>query len=78
MWDFDLQVIPGREGQSIEALVWQGQRLFSAGLDGNVNEIDLIKLQIKVMAECCRNLNLLNTVFIRLSDGVFPPEYEYK
>ena len=44
----NLQVIAGREGQSIETLVWQGQRLFSAGLDGNVNEIDLVKLQIKV------------------------------
>lgn len=41
-------MIPGREGQSVEALVWQRQRLFSAGLDGNVNEIDLVKLQTKV------------------------------
>lgn len=41
------EVIPGREGQSVEDLVWQGSRLFSAGLDGNVNEIDLGKLQIK-------------------------------
>ena len=48
---FNPQVIPGNEGQSVEAVVWQDQRLFTAGLDGNLNEIDLTKLQIKVMID---------------------------
>ena len=44
-------MIPGNEGQSVEAVVWQDRRLFTAGLDGNLNEIDLTKLQIKVMID---------------------------
>ena len=43
-----MQVIPGIEDQSIEDLVWQGTRLFSAGLDGHIREIDLVKLNTKV------------------------------
>ncbi|KAH3774230.1 hypothetical protein DPMN_175605, partial [Dreissena polymorpha] len=39
--------IPGKKGQTVEDLVWQGDRLFSAGLDGYIYEIDLVALQIK-------------------------------
>lgn len=41
------EVIPGVEDHSIEDLVWQGQRLFYAGLHGNICELDLVKLQVK-------------------------------
>ncbi|XP_053402678.1 U3 small nucleolar RNA-associated protein 4 homolog [Mercenaria mercenaria] len=41
------EVIPGVEDQSIEDLVWQGTRLFSAGLDGHIREVDLVRLNIK-------------------------------
>lgn len=41
------EVIPGVEDQSIEDLVWQGNRLFTAGLDGHVREIDLVRLHVK-------------------------------
>ncbi|XP_052819109.1 U3 small nucleolar RNA-associated protein 4 homolog [Mya arenaria] len=41
-------VVPGKEGRSVEGLVWQGNRLFTAGLHGNVTEIDLVALQTKL------------------------------
>lgn len=41
------EIIPGIEDQSIEDLVWQGTRLFTAGLDGHIREIDLVKLNTK-------------------------------
>ena len=47
---FFFQIIPGSESRSVEAVCWQGSRLFSAGLDGNVTEYDLKKLKPKV---CC-------------------------
>ncbi|XP_046328638.1 U3 small nucleolar RNA-associated protein 4 homolog [Haliotis rufescens] len=42
---FQERVIPGSGDRSIEAVIWQGRRLFTAGLDGEVTEYDLIKLQ---------------------------------
>lgn len=43
------KVIPGIEGKSVEALCWQGPRLFTAGLDGYVTEYDLLRLQPKAI-----------------------------
>ncbi|KAK3086816.1 hypothetical protein FSP39_023935 [Pinctada imbricata] len=43
-------VIPGGEERSVEAVCWQEGRLFSAGLDGDVEEYDLQKLQSKTSA----------------------------
>lgn len=40
-------VIPGMEDRSVEDLVWQGERLFYAGLQGNICELDLVRLQAK-------------------------------
>uniref|UniRef100_A0A3Q2ZFD0 UTP4 small subunit processome component n=1 Tax=Hippocampus comes TaxID=109280 RepID=A0A3Q2ZFD0_HIPCM len=42
-----VQVIPGRDNAGIEALCWVGQRLFSAGLRGEITEYDLENLQPK-------------------------------
>ncbi|XP_069113108.1 U3 small nucleolar RNA-associated protein 4 homolog [Argopecten irradians] len=47
---FQEKVIPGVEGKSIEALCWQGERLFTAGLDGYITEFDLLRLQPKAIA----------------------------
>lgn len=44
---FQEKVIPGNQGRSVETVVWAGTRLFSAGLDSNVVEYDLIALQVK-------------------------------
>ncbi|XP_048765996.1 U3 small nucleolar RNA-associated protein 4 homolog [Ostrea edulis] len=57
IWDLDNdwyqeKVIPGSESKSIETLCWQGQRLYSAGLDGDVVEYDLKKLEPKATASC--------------------------
>ncbi|XP_074661710.1 U3 small nucleolar RNA-associated protein 4 homolog [Tubulanus polymorphus] len=38
------KVIPSCEGRSVEALVWSAGRLFSAGLQGEIIEYDLMKL----------------------------------
>ncbi|WAR12485.1 UTP4-like protein [Mya arenaria] len=46
-------VVPGKEGRSVEGLVWQGNRLFTAGLHGNVTEIDLVALQTKESRILC-------------------------
>ena len=40
---FFSQIIPGSESRSVEAVCWQGSRLFSAGLDGNVTGSEEIK-----------------------------------
>lgn len=42
------QVIPGKEQRSIEALCWVGERLFSAGLSGEIIEFDLHNLRPKL------------------------------
>nr|XP_022336993.1 U3 small nucleolar RNA-associated protein 4 homolog [Crassostrea virginica] len=44
------KVIPGSESKSIETLCWQGERLYSGGLDGDVVEYDLKKLEPKASA----------------------------
>lgn len=41
------QVIPGREQCGIEALSWVGDRLFSAGLNGEITEYDLTNQKVK-------------------------------
>lgn len=45
---FLCQVIPGKEQRSIEALCWVGERLFSAGLSGEIIEFDLHNLRPKL------------------------------
>ncbi|XP_074533805.1 U3 small nucleolar RNA-associated protein 4 homolog [Halichoeres trimaculatus] len=42
---FQEKVIPGQEGRAVEALCWVGQRLFSAGLNGEITEYDLENLR---------------------------------
>lgn len=39
------QVIPGRKGRATDALCWVGERLFSAGLNGEITEYDLDSLR---------------------------------
>lgn len=41
------QVIPGRESRATEALAWVGERLFSAGLNGEIVEYDLDNCKVK-------------------------------
>lgn len=49
--DSDSQVIPGRDGRATEALCWVGERLFSAGLNGEITEYDLEKLRPRYTME---------------------------
>ncbi|XP_067091369.1 U3 small nucleolar RNA-associated protein 4 homolog [Osmerus mordax] len=44
---FQENVIPGRDLRSTEALCWVGERLFSAGLNGEITEYDLEALRPK-------------------------------
>ncbi|XP_077568215.1 U3 small nucleolar RNA-associated protein 4 homolog [Stigmatopora nigra] len=44
---FQEKVIPSRDGAGIETLCWVGQRLFSAGFNGEITEYDLENLQPK-------------------------------
>lgn len=44
------QVIPGRKGRATDALCWVGERLFSAGLNGEITEYDLDSLRPKFSA----------------------------
>ena len=44
-FDFNAQVIPGQDSRAIEALCWVDQRLFSAGLNGEITEYDLENLR---------------------------------
>lgn len=46
-YDCDEQVIPGKDNRAIESLCWVNQRLFSAGLNGEVTEYDLVNLKPK-------------------------------
>ena len=41
-------VIPGTEGESVETLTWCGGRLYSAGLNGQIVEWNLLTLVPKV------------------------------
>uniref|UniRef100_A0A5F8GIR0 U3 small nucleolar RNA-associated protein 4 homolog n=1 Tax=Monodelphis domestica TaxID=13616 RepID=A0A5F8GIR0_MONDO len=45
---FQEKFFPGHEGRATEALCWaKGQRLFSAGLNGDIIEYDLEKMSVK-------------------------------
>ncbi|XP_047008751.2 U3 small nucleolar RNA-associated protein 4 homolog [Ictalurus punctatus] len=44
---FQEKVIPGREQRVTEALAWVGERLFSAGLNGEIVEYDLDNHKVK-------------------------------
>lgn len=44
-FDFDAQVMPGQDSRAAEALCWVDQRLFSAGLNGEITEYDLENLR---------------------------------
>ncbi|KAF3854263.1 hypothetical protein F7725_022318 [Dissostichus mawsoni] len=46
-----LAVIPGQDGRAAEALCWLGQRLFSAGLNGEITEYDLENLRPRYTVE---------------------------
>ncbi|KAK6185977.1 hypothetical protein SNE40_008101 [Patella caerulea] len=46
------KVISGRSEQSVEAIVWQGKRLFTAGLGGDVTEHNLLTLKPKNSEPC--------------------------
>lgn len=48
---FDIQVIPGQDGRAVEALCWVDQRLFSAGLNGEITEYDLENLRPRYTVE---------------------------
>uniref|UniRef100_A0A3Q1FZ43 UTP4 small subunit processome component n=1 Tax=Acanthochromis polyacanthus TaxID=80966 RepID=A0A3Q1FZ43_9TELE len=48
---FQEKVIPGRDGRAVEALCWVGQRLFSAGLNGEITEYDLENLKPQYVIE---------------------------
>ncbi|KAM7002635.1 U3 small nucleolar RNA-associated protein 4 homolog [Tautogolabrus adspersus] len=48
---FQEKVIPGQDGRAIEALCWVGQRLFSAGLNGEITEYDLENLRPRYTVE---------------------------
>lgn len=49
--DVAAQVIPGQDGRAVEALCWVGQRLFSAGLNGEITEYDLENLRPRYTVE---------------------------
>lgn len=38
-------MVPGQKGRATDALCWVGQRLFSAGLNGEITEYDLDTLR---------------------------------
>ncbi|XP_059917134.1 U3 small nucleolar RNA-associated protein 4 homolog [Gadus macrocephalus] len=48
---FQEKVIPGKDGRTVEALCWAGQRLFSTGLNGEIVEYDLVNLRSKYTVE---------------------------
>ncbi|TKS73737.1 U3 small nucleolar RNA-associated protein 4 -like protein [Collichthys lucidus] len=48
---FQEKIIPGQDGRAAEALCWVGQRLFSAGLNGEITEYDLENLKPKYTVE---------------------------
>ncbi|XP_068168953.1 U3 small nucleolar RNA-associated protein 4 homolog [Antennarius striatus] len=45
------KIIPGQDGRTVEALCWVGQRLFGAGLNGEITEYDLENLRPKYTVE---------------------------
>ncbi|KAA8590602.1 hypothetical protein FQN60_014536 [Etheostoma spectabile] len=48
---FQEKVIPGHDSRAVEALCWVGQRLFSAGLNGEITEYDLENLRPRYTVE---------------------------
>ncbi|XP_067245321.1 U3 small nucleolar RNA-associated protein 4 homolog [Chanodichthys erythropterus] len=48
---FQEKIIPGREQCGIEGLSWVGERLFSAGLNGEITEYDLTNQSVKYTIE---------------------------
>lgn len=48
---FNAQVIPGQDSRAVEALCWVNQRLFSAGLNGEITEYDLENLRPRYTVE---------------------------
>ncbi|XP_062245087.1 U3 small nucleolar RNA-associated protein 4 homolog [Platichthys flesus] len=48
---FQEKVIPGQDGRTVEALCWVGQRLFAAGLNGEITEYDLENLKPRYTVE---------------------------
>ncbi|XP_068595542.1 U3 small nucleolar RNA-associated protein 4 homolog [Brachionichthys hirsutus] len=48
---FQEKMIPGKDGRTVESLCWAGQRLFSAGLSGEITEYDLDRLRPKYSVE---------------------------
>ncbi|XP_075998606.1 U3 small nucleolar RNA-associated protein 4 homolog [Genypterus blacodes] len=48
---FQEKVIPGQDSRAIEAVCWAGERLFSAGLNGEITEYDLQNLKPKYKVE---------------------------
>ncbi|KAJ8041724.1 U3 small nucleolar RNA-associated protein 4-like [Holothuria leucospilota] len=48
MYQKSNQTIPGSEQRNVNSLAWVKGRLFSAGLQGNITEYDLVKLSPKV------------------------------
>lgn len=45
------QVIAGGDGRAAEALCWVGERLFAAGLNGEITEYDMEKLRPRYTVE---------------------------
>ncbi|KAM9509198.1 U3 small nucleolar RNA-associated protein 4 homolog [Guaruba guarouba] len=50
---FQEKVIPGHEARSVEALCWAGERLFGAGLSGEITEYDLAGLCVACSVDGC-------------------------
>lgn len=48
---FQEKVVPGQDGRAVEALCWVGQRLFTAGLNGEITEYDLENLRPRYTVE---------------------------
>lgn len=48
---FQEKTIPGQDGRAVEALCWVGERLFSAGLNGEITEYDLENLRPRYTVE---------------------------
>jgi len=74
-WMIDY-VIPGKEGRTVEHLVWNDGRLFSGGLNGQIIEWDLQNLEPKYFEDsnggpvwCLRFNNAKNVLAAGCEDG---------
>ncbi|XP_078689122.1 U3 small nucleolar RNA-associated protein 4 homolog [Branchiostoma floridae x Branchiostoma belcheri] len=70
------KLICGDAGRSVEAMVWVGQRLFSAGLHGDIIEYDMTKLTPKYAVDsyggavwCMAANNSQSTIAVGSEDG---------